>query len=174
MNFSLSWLESISSPAPPIWTYLLPCPPCHIPKVSVRRQRLPLHTYQFIEGMDLNPLFTGPTLFRPGGKGGELDLFKHAGIDLVHGWLVDPRSPEAPAVTKVEDYDSAVDLVATADHITKGQLLGTDATSGPSSPTSPLDAEDRTKVEDGEFLSSRTMHETHHIILASHTRSPFS
>ena len=119
------------------------------------QRRVPVHTDGILEGMDLNPLFTGPTLFRPGGKGGELDLFKHAGIDLVHGWLVDPHSPEAPAVTKVEDYDSAVDLVATADHITKGQLLGTDATTGPSSPTSPLDAEDRTKVEDGRLPSSR-------------------
>ncbi|KAJ8518451.1 hypothetical protein ONZ45_g4473 [Pleurotus djamor] len=101
--------------------------------------------------MDLNPLFTGHTLFRPNGTGGELGLFERAGIDLVHGWLVDPSSSEAPAVMKVQDYDSAVDLIAAADHITQGQLLANGdhvPAPGPSSQSNTSSDEERSKVED--------------------------
>lgn len=104
--------------------------------------------------MDLNPLFTGPTLFRPSSHGGELELFKLAKIKLVHGWLVDPQSPEASAVMKVENYDSAVDLVAAADHITKGRLVVSrnhaPVASSSKADNSTLSDEDRAKVEDGE------------------------
>jgi len=79
------------------------------------------------KGMDLNPLFTGATSFRPAGEGGELKLFEQAGIQLVHGWLVDPDSPEASVVKDFEDYDSAVNLIADADHTTQGQLVVDDA-----------------------------------------------
>ncbi|KAG5641779.1 hypothetical protein DXG03_004255 [Asterophora parasitica] len=79
------------------------------------------------EGLDLNPLFTWPTSFKPATEtaGGELELFSHAGIDLVHGWLVDPDSPEAVAMREeqTEDYDSAVALIAEADHIAGGLLV---------------------------------------------------
>lgn len=75
------------------------------------------------EGMDLNPLFTGATSFRPAGDGGELKLFEQAGIQLVHGWLVDPDSPEADVVKEYEDYDTAVNLIADADHTAHGQLV---------------------------------------------------
>lgn len=78
--------------------------------------------------MDLNPLFTGVTSFRPAVSGGELELFKYADIKLVHGWLVDPSSPEYQAVSQVQDYDTALNLIAEADHISKGQLV-TDAQS---------------------------------------------
>ncbi|KNZ80165.1 Protein FAM63A [Termitomyces sp. J132] len=82
------------------------------------------------KGLDLNPLFTSSTSFQPANKtaGGELLLFSQVGIDLVHGWLVDPDSPEARAMREenAEDYDSAVSLIAEADHITGGLLVPID------------------------------------------------
>jgi ubiquitin carboxyl-terminal hydrolase MINDY-1/2 len=97
-------------------------------------------SYQLIltlptEGMDLNPLFTSATTFRPSslvpsssGAGGELALFLLSGIPLVHGWLVDPDSPAARAMMEegTEDYDSAVGLIAEADHLTGGLLVQVD------------------------------------------------
>jgi ubiquitin carboxyl-terminal hydrolase MINDY-1/2 len=110
--------------------------------------------------MDLNPLFTGATSFRPRGDGGELKLFEQAGIKLVHGWLVDPESPESVAVSKTEDYDSALNLIADADHISKGLFLLTDdpassnsTQAGPSSPTQNYTSEERQKIEDGRLKS---------------------
>ncbi|TFK61946.1 DUF544-domain-containing protein [Pluteus cervinus] len=80
------------------------------------------------KGMDLNPLFNSATSFHPGGTlGSELKLFEQAGIKLVHGWLVDPDSPESRALEATPDYDSAVTLIADADHIAKGQLVVDDA-----------------------------------------------
>ena len=70
-------------------------------------------------GMDLNPVFTSHTTFRPSGStggGGELKLFEHVGIPLVHGWLVDPASTYADVLKRVNDYDSAVELIAEVDH----------------------------------------------------------
>ncbi|KAF9500016.1 hypothetical protein BDN71DRAFT_1427634 [Pleurotus eryngii] len=121
-------------------------------------------------GMDLNPLFTGPTLFRPSSHGGELELFKLAKVKLVHGWLVDPQSPEAPAVMKIEDYDSAVDLIAAADHITKGRLVVSrgraPVASSSKANNSTLGDEDRAKVEDailiGQFLETTRTELTYH------------
>jgi len=121
------------------------------------------------EGLDLNPLFTGPTSFRPAGDGGELKLFEQAGIELVHGWLVDPESDEHRVIQHVRDYDTAVTLIADADHITRGRLLtadvwdgtepeagsssrGQSSQSGYASPTSPSDSyseNDREKIEHG-------------------------
>ncbi|EIN03915.1 hypothetical protein PUNSTDRAFT_55772 [Punctularia strigosozonata HHB-11173 SS5] len=120
------------------------------------------------KGMDLNPLFTSHTSFRPAGSdtsGGELQLFDQAGIKLVHGWLVDPDSPEHPAVAKTEDYDTSVNLVVEADHLTKGRLVTTEAdylseagpssssagagsSAGPSSPGYQLSEHDDQKVRD--------------------------
>jgi len=75
--------------------------------------------------MDLNPLFTSSTSFRPSAHtvGGGLDLFIKAKIDLVHGWLVEPDSEEREVVTKVGDYDRAVELIAEVDHLTGGKLV---------------------------------------------------
>lgn len=75
-------------------------------------------------GMNLNPLFTSSTSFRPS-SGGELALFLLSGIPLVHGWLVDPDSPAARAMMeeRTEDYDSAVALIAEADHLAGGMLV---------------------------------------------------
>ncbi|KAF9027116.1 hypothetical protein BDZ89DRAFT_1113545 [Hymenopellis radicata] len=125
------------------------------------------------KGMDLNPLFTGSTSFRPGGSGGELDLFKQAEIELVHGWLVDPESPEASLLAKTPDYDSAVMLIADADHITKGQLVRDDsrpqtpvASGSSSSAVNNHSEEEREKIANAiavrEFLDSTRSQLTYH------------
>jgi ubiquitin carboxyl-terminal hydrolase MINDY-1/2 len=73
--------------------------------------------------LDLNPLFTGISSFRPAGSGGELKLFELAGIRLVHGWLVDPDSQEHAALAKTEDYDTSVNSIVDADHLMSGRLV---------------------------------------------------
>ncbi|KAJ8596699.1 hypothetical protein M405DRAFT_725644 [Rhizopogon salebrosus TDB-379] len=138
------------------------------------------------KGLDLNPVFTGPTSFRPAGEGGELKLFEQAGVELVHGWLVDPDSDEYHILQHVRDYDTAVTLIADADHITRGRLLtvgvwgeaepeagsSSQAGSGPSgyaSPSSPSDTysdKDREKIEHAlvaqAFLESTKSQLTYH------------
>ncbi|KAI6037701.1 hypothetical protein EDC04DRAFT_2701675 [Pisolithus marmoratus] len=86
------------------------------------------------KGLDLNPQFTAVDSFRPGEGGGELQLFSKAGIRLLHGWVVDPESPAASVLSRVSDYDSAVTLIADADHITKGKLLHSDGFEHPNVP----------------------------------------
>jgi hypothetical protein len=74
--------------------------------------------------MDLNPVFTSPTAFRPAGAGGgELKLFQQVGIKLVHGWLVDPDSQESKALERAPDYDTAASLIAEVDHLTNGRFV---------------------------------------------------
>lgn len=111
--------------------------------------------------MDLNPVFTDALGFRPqmrkdlgGGEG--LELFSHANIPLVHGWLVDPSSPEYEALQRAVDYDSSVNVVAEADHLTQGRLVldeevaGSSSGAGSSSShTDTWSTEKRTKIEDG-------------------------
>jgi ubiquitin carboxyl-terminal hydrolase MINDY-1/2 len=102
--------------------------------------------------MDLNPLFTGAQSFRPGGQGGgELKLFEQVGIELLHGWLVEPGTPEAEVLAKTEDYDNAAILVAEADHISKGQLVmdDSDIPQAGSSSGPVYSDEERQKIEDG-------------------------
>jgi len=95
--------------------------------------------------MDLNPLFTNYTSF----GGGELDIFEQAGIKLVHGWLVDPDTPDFNTLSKwSSDYDSAMNLIADADHLTKGRLVPTEGDEAGGS-TLKLSEEDREKVEAG-------------------------
>ncbi|KAG6372167.1 hypothetical protein JVT61DRAFT_7957 [Boletus reticuloceps] len=79
------------------------------------------------KGLDLNPQFTSITAFSPASDVGELVLFAQAGIQLVHGWVVDPESPEAEVMAHIRDYDTAVTLIADADYLTKGKLLSGDA-----------------------------------------------
>ncbi|KAJ7149848.1 hypothetical protein C8R43DRAFT_500995 [Mycena crocata] len=123
------------------------------------------------KGMDLNPLFTGATSFRPAGDGGELKLFESAGIQLVHGWLVDPQSPEAaPILARAQDYDTAVNCIVDADHTAKGQLVvqeSTEVVAGPSSAGgSSWTPDERSKIEDAmairEFLDSTQSQLTYH------------
>jgi ubiquitin carboxyl-terminal hydrolase MINDY-1/2 len=107
--------------------------------------------------MDLNPVFTSATSFRPAGDGGELKLFEQAGIKLVHGWLVDPDSPETVALTKTPDYDSAVNLIALADYTSKGQLVQDENIPGSSSAgpsTTSYTEEERERIEDGAHTPS--------------------
>ncbi|KAI0956425.1 hypothetical protein AcV7_006835 [Taiwanofungus camphoratus] len=105
------------------------------------------------KGMDLNPLFTGATSFRPAGTGGELKLFEQAGVQLVHGWLADPDSPEYEVLARTEDYDTSVNLLVEADHLTKGQLVSSSGAAAPprdaaGSGADALTSEERQKVED--------------------------
>ena len=124
------------------------------------------------EGMDLNPVFFDAYGFRPqmrkdldGGEG--LELFSHANIPLVHGWLVDPSSPEYEPVQRAGDYDNSVNVVAEADHLTQGRLVvdhedetsegssgGAGGTSHTGKQSDIWTTEQRTKVEDGIFVSS--------------------
>ncbi|KAF9450491.1 DUF544-domain-containing protein [Macrolepiota fuliginosa MF-IS2] len=127
------------------------------------------------KGMDLNPLFTAATSFRPSGGGtGELDLFEKAGIQLVHGWLVDPESEEAEVIQRVKDYDRAVEFIAEVDHLTHGKLVPDESTfhepagssSQPStSPTNYTDGQ-RRKIEDAiiirRFLQNTSSQLTYH------------
>lgn len=115
------------------------------------------------EGMDLNPLFTDATSFRPAGDGGALKLFEQADIQLVHGWLVDPDSSEYRVLATTEDYDNSLNAIVAADDLTKGLLVVDESTVGPSSsgsssagPSSQVSGkwtpEERTKIEDGEWI----------------------
>ncbi|KAJ4000246.1 hypothetical protein F5050DRAFT_1843270 [Lentinula boryana] len=132
------------------------------------------------KGMDLNPLFTGAKSFRPNGIGGELKLFEQVGIDLVHGWLVDPESPEAEAISQTEDYDSAVMLIAEADHITKGRFVVDDSDidipQAGSSRSPVYSDEERAKIENAtsirRFLDNTQSQLTYHGLfhLASTTK----
>lgn len=112
--------------------------------------------------MDLNPVFVDAHGFRPqmrkdlgGGEG--LELFSHANIPLVHGWLADPSSSEYEALQRAGDYDNSVNVVAEADHLTQGRLVVDEdepggSSSGAGSTGKQNDAwtpEEHTKVEDG-------------------------
>jgi hypothetical protein len=70
-----------------------------------------------VDGLDLNPLFTGISSFRPAGEGGQLKLFDLVDIKLVHGWLADPDSQEFAALSKTEDYDTSLDAMVAADAV---------------------------------------------------------
>ncbi|EJD06467.1 uncharacterized protein FOMMEDRAFT_144501 [Fomitiporia mediterranea MF3/22] len=127
------------------------------------------------KGMDLNPLFTSPTAFRPAGDNGALKLFEQVGIPLVHGWLADPTSPEYHVLSSTEDYDTSVNLIVEADTLAKGQLVVDEYAPGPSSPgpstnhahvSDYLSAADRKKIEDAlvvrNFLDSTSSQLTYH------------
>ncbi|KAF9065195.1 hypothetical protein BDP27DRAFT_1450322 [Rhodocollybia butyracea] len=75
---------------------------------SIVSERMP-KTQDIVE---LNPVFTESKSF--GGPFGITFLLGQLGIELVHGWLVDPESPEAETVSEVKDHDRAVSLIAKA------------------------------------------------------------
>jgi hypothetical protein len=107
--------------------------------------------------MDLNPIFTDATSFHPSaGAGGEFRLFEQVGISLLHGWLVDPDSPEAPVLRRIQDYDSAVGLIAEVDHLTNGRFVVDDRAlhvqSDATSPTREWTDEALEKVQDGKMV----------------------
>lgn len=104
----------------------------------------------------MNPLFTGVSSFRPAGSGGELQLFQYAGIELVHGWLVDPSTPEYRVLSRIQDYDTCVTLIAEADHLSHGRFLLSEdePSSSNAGPThhrqSSLKPDEQQKIEDGK------------------------
>ncbi|TDL25489.1 DUF544-domain-containing protein [Rickenella mellea] len=116
------------------------------------------------KGMDLNPRFTGLESFHPAGDAGALKLFEQARIRLVHGWLVDPDSPEHRAVAQAGDYDDAVNRIVEADALTKGMLVtpddsviggsargsgsGASGSGSGSAPSGHWTPEERRKIED--------------------------
>jgi len=133
------------------------------------------------KGMDLNPLFTSHGAFRPAGDAGALKLFEQARIELVHGWLVDPNSPEYRVVSATEDYDNSVNLIVAADDLTRGQLVTGDRTEsaahgpsengeGPSNSSTQqfvsLSPGDQQRVEDAiavrNFLDNTSSQLTYH------------
>ncbi|THH10316.1 hypothetical protein EW145_g1413 [Phellinidium pouzarii] len=125
------------------------------------------------KGMDLNPLFTSPTAFRPAGDDGALKLFEQARIQLVHGWLVDPASAEYSVLSSTEDYDMSVNLIVEADTVAKGQFVVDENSPGPNTAgpstthiSDQWSAEDRKKVEDAlvvrNFLDSSSSQLTYH------------
>ncbi|KAG8798702.1 hypothetical protein FRC18_008567, partial [Serendipita sp. 400] len=108
-------------------------------------------------GMDLNPLFTGISSFRPGGEGGELKLFDLAGIKLVHGWIADPDSSEHAVLSKTEDYDTSMDAIVAADIAMSGQLVVLESNDIPTlgdalSKPAQLSEEEHKKVVDAMLI----------------------
>jgi ubiquitin carboxyl-terminal hydrolase MINDY-1/2 len=107
--------------------------------------------------MCLNPLFSC-TVFHPTTTGGEFALFASMGISLVHGWLVNPASPEHATVSHVEGYNSVVNLIVEVDMLTHGLLMGANADQDDADDVGPSEAglshsnvdlmdEERQKVE---------------------------
>lgn len=113
------------------------------------------------EGMNINSVWTSSSSFKQLGEGGELKLFHLCGVELVHGWLADPSSPEYEALIKVEDYDGALNKVVAADSLTHGKLVESDQPSQPQ-PQATLDLteEQQVLVKDAllirEFLESNS------------------
>jgi ubiquitin carboxyl-terminal hydrolase MINDY-1/2 len=93
---------------------ILPTTQCTLPDSC---QMIMVLTVLRVDGLDLNPLFTGISSFRPAGEGGQLKLFDLVGIKLVHGWLVDPDSQEFAALSKTEDYDTSLDAIVAGDAV---------------------------------------------------------
>ncbi|KAF8731079.1 hypothetical protein AX14_005209 [Amanita brunnescens Koide BX004] len=127
-------------------------------------------------GMDLNPVFTSPFKFNPSGDGKELKLFDQTNMKLVHGWLVDPDSAEAEAITSAQDYDNATILIVEADHLANGQLVlkendsfpqaGSSSRPSPSNGHTAWTGDQRKKVEEAvqirHFLDTSWSQFTYH------------
>lgn len=72
----------------------------------------------------------------------------------MHGWLADTESSEYPTIATVEDYDNAVNVIVTADAMTKGQLVidesGVGGSTLHSTSNDEWSEEDKQKINDGE------------------------
>ncbi|KDQ15964.1 hypothetical protein BOTBODRAFT_54434 [Botryobasidium botryosum FD-172 SS1] len=95
--------------------FLLASPSSPSPRdLSAALSRLP----DTQRGLHVNPLFTGVSSFRASDSdSGELQLFSLCNLQLVHGWLPDPASPEHLALMRVQDYDTAINLIVAAQDI---------------------------------------------------------
>jgi ubiquitin carboxyl-terminal hydrolase MINDY-1/2 len=97
-------------------------------------------------GVAFNPNFTS-TAFCP--IGDEARPFEILGISLVHGWLVDPASPEYAAVKRVGDYQSARNLLVEAGFLKQDTNLT--GAAGPSRPNRNPTEEAKEKYNDGVY-----------------------
>ena len=77
--------------------------------------------------MDLNAVFTSTTPYRSDTTqtSGEHALFVGGEITPVHGWLIGPEGPEYAAIKRMDDYESAINLIVEADVLTSSLFFGT-------------------------------------------------
>ena len=75
--------------------------------------------------IDLHAVFASTTAYRSTTTGGEHALFVGAGITPVHSWLVGPERPEYAAIKRMEDYESAMNLIVEADVLRSSLSFGT-------------------------------------------------
>jgi hypothetical protein len=142
-------------------------------------------------GMDLNPVFTSSTMFHPATTGGE---FTSAGISLMHGWLINPTSPEHTTISCMRDYNAVMNLIVEADVLTHGLLVGANADqggddvvpsqAGPSHTNINLTEEEKWKVKGGKYHTTLSflpqpkcpmfncLHQVFHLTLTSHQSPP--
>ncbi|KEI38464.1 uncharacterized protein L969DRAFT_88902 [Mixia osmundae IAM 14324] len=77
-------------------------------------------------GLDVNIRFDAIDGFETSTTTGEVELFKLAGVPLVHGMLADQDDEETYdlLMSKAPDYDTAQGLVAEGDAIARGMVVG--------------------------------------------------
>lgn len=102
------------------------------------------------QGLDVDIEFDGINNFKGISErdSGELSVFEYAGVELVHGWLADPSSPEEyEALMRAGSYEGAqITLVNGMEAETKtkqvDKRLGEEI-------TVPLSPEDEAMIQDG-------------------------
>ena len=118
-------------------------------------------------GLTLNPRFGSIDGFRETETTGELALFRLCGVELVHGWVVDPQDEEtwSGVVEGCGDYDTAVERVV------EGEILGGGTGAGERGEDMVREVERRSQwtskeerqVHQGAFLASRRRREANEI-----------
>ena len=69
------------------------------------------------------------------------------------GWST-PESSEGKTLEDIQDYDSAVSLIAEVDHLTHGRFVideDVPDTLAPTSPTTNWTESEKVKIEDGQY-----------------------
>ncbi|EJD49038.1 DUF544-domain-containing protein [Auricularia subglabra TFB-10046 SS5] len=127
-------------------------------------------------GMDLNPQFTAVDAFRPAGDGGELKLFELAGVQLYHGWLVDPDGQEYEVISRVQDYDNAVNQIVEADYMSQGRVVDASGDGGEFDHLESMSPEQKQKLHDAltirHFLDTTSSQLTYHGLFTLHSTIP--